>query len=393
MKKDGMEGGMEFGRNDGMWAGGNAKMRTCAGRRRGGRMRTAALAAALALLLTACGAPGEGMGISSSPMKNGTASYEPSAAYDSAQMEYGYDNLAAESVAEAAADYDSASGAVGNVQQVDNSAYYDERKLIRTVNLDVETKEFDQMLQSIEEQVERLGGYIESMNTYNGSRYARYESGRSSSLTVRIPKQQLSGFVNAVSEAGNVVSRSENVQDVTLSYVDLESRKKALMTEQERLQAILERAETLEDIITLEDRLSSVRYQLESMEAQLRTYDNKVDFSTVNLSIQEVKELTPVEEETVWERLTGGFTDSLTDVKDGLVDFFVWFVASIPYLVLWGAVIAAVVLVIRMIIRRNRRKKAAKLQNMQRMAAAANPAQNTPDAHGERNQQSQSEKK
>lgn len=332
------------------------------GKKRIYRRMAAGISMALLLGLTACGSSvGSGP---SAAYKNEMAMATADLSYESEQVEYGYDT----EPAAAAGSYSGGSNSMGNgAQKVDNSAYYDDRKLIRTVNLDVETKEFDQMLASIEEQVENLGGYIESMNTYNGSRYNRPESGRTSNLTARIPKQQLSGFVNAVSEAGNVISRSENVQDVTLSYVDLESRKKALMTEQDRLQAILERAETLEDIITLEDRLSTVRYQLESMEAQLRTYDNKVDFSTVNLTIQEVKELTPVEEEekTVWERMTEGFMDSLTNVRDGLVDFFVWFVSAIPYLAVWGVVIAVIVLMIRLMIRRSRKKKEAQLRNMQ----------------------------
>lgn len=347
------------------------------GKKRIYRRMAAGISMALLLGLTACGSSGGGMSASPSGYKNGMTMNLDSAGSDymSEQMEYGYD---AEPAA-AAESYSGGSNSAGNsLQKVDNSSYYDDRKLIRTVNLDVETKEFDQMLASIEEQVENLGGYIESMNTYNGSRYNRPESGRTSNLTARIPKQQLSGFVNAVSEAGNVISRSENVQDVTLSYVDLESRKKALLTEQDRLQAILERAETLEDIITLEDRLSTVRYQLESMEAQLRTYDNKVDFSTVNLTIKEVKELTPVEEEeeTVWERVAEGFMDSLTNVRDGLVDFFVWFVSAVPYLAVWGVVIALIVLIIRLMIRRSRKKKAAKLQNMQRTMPGSNPALN-----------------
>ena len=67
----------------------------------------------------------------------------------------------------------------------------------------------------------------------------------------------------------------------------------------------MEKAESIEDIITIEQRLSNVRYQIESMEAQLRTYDNKVDYSTVHLDVSEVKELTPVHEETLWERISG----------------------------------------------------------------------------------------
>mgnify|MGYP002226154573 CR=1 FL=1 len=85
---------------------------------------------------------------------------------------------------------------------------------------------------------------------------------------------------------------------MTLTYVDLQSHRDALQTEQERLLQLLEQAESIEDIITIEQRLSDVRYQLESMESQLRSYDNQVDYSTVYLYIDEVEVYTPVEEET-----------------------------------------------------------------------------------------------
>ena len=88
-------------------------------------------------------------------------------------------------------------------------------------------------------------------------------------------------------------------------------------TEQERLLQLLEQAESIEDIITIEQRLSDVRYQLESMESQLRSYDNQVDYSTVYLYIDEVEVYTPVEEETTWERISAGFMDSLKEYRRG----------------------------------------------------------------------------
>lgn len=351
----------------------------------------AGLGAALALSLTACGSANDksfAPGIS--------ASEQQEVSYSSESVNYGYDSVDMNtSAANGGAEFSGMDEgySVEPAEKADNSAYFDSRKLIRTVNLDVETQEFDGLLDALEAQVEQLGGYIESMNTYNGSRYSysnsysgsysNREAARNSNLTVRIPQKQLSGFVDAVSAAGNVVSRTENVEDVTLSYVDIESRKKALETELERLQSFLERAESLEDIITLEDRMSTVRYQLESMASQLRTYDNKVDFATVYLSIREVKELTPVEEETAWERLTGGFMESLENVKDGFVEFFIWIVVHIPYLAVWAVVILIIVVVIKLIIRRSRRKKAAKREAAQRAQAASAPAALNAPANGE----------
>lgn len=260
--------------------------------------------------------------------------------------------------------YDMADGKTEEVgDEAANSG--SERKLIRTVNLSVETREFDQVMDTLEKQVEALGGYIENMDTYNGSSYSGYRSSRNSSMTIRIPREQLDGFLNTVSEISNVVSRSENVEDVTLSYVDLESHRDALRTEQARLLELLERAESIEDIITIEERLSNVRYQLESMESQLRTYDNKVDYSTVYLNISEVQELTPIVEETTWERISGGFLESLKDIGNGLKEFCIRFIIHIPYIVVWVVIIAVIVIVIRLLHRRksrNRQKKATPVQ-------------------------------
>lgn len=218
-----------------------------------------------------------------------------------------------------------------------------ERKLIKTVDLNVETKAFDEVMSTLEKQVVAMGGYIENMETYNGSTYSGYRSERNASMTIRIPKDKLDAFLNTVSDICNVVRRSENVDDVTLAYVDTESRRNALRTEQERLLELLAVAQSIDEIIMIEDRLSDVRYELESMESQLRTYDNKVDYSTVYLYVDEVKELTPVSEETVWQRISGGFGESLKNIGNGFVEFVIWFVVNLPYLVMGAVLILAAV--------------------------------------------------
>ena len=219
------------------------------------------------------------------------------------------------------------------------------RKLITTANIDVETKEFDKLYNDIETYVRNAGGYLESINTYNGSRYNGQVVERHANLTVRIPAQSLDAFLEEIGNAGNITNRSQNVEDITLTYVDLEAHKKTLMDEQERLEEFLREAETIEDIIYIEDRLAGIRYQLESMESQLRTYDNKVNYSTVYLNINEVVEYTPVvyEEPTVWERMKEGFDDSIEDIKRGFQNFAVWFVSNVIYLAIFAIIIFAIV--------------------------------------------------
>ncbi len=235
----------------------------------------------------------------------------------------------------------------GASKKDESQAAQQERKLIKTVDMNVETKTFDATMAAVEDKVAELGGYIENLETYNGSSYSGYRSSRNANLTVRIPKQHLDTFLDTVAGVSNVVRRSESVEDVTLTYVDLESHRNVLQAEQKRLLELIEEAEVIEDIITIESRLSNVRYQIESMESQLRTYDNKVDYSTVYLNVDEVQELTPIVEETALERIASGFVDSLEDIRDGLTEFAIWFVVNIPYFILWIIVFVVVVVLIR----------------------------------------------
>ena len=141
------------------------------------------------------------------------------------------------------------------------------RKLIRNVDLWAETEDFEGLLRSIHEQVASLSGYVEQSDV-SGSSIQRDSrpSRRHASITARIPADQLDSFLQVVEDQANVTERSETATDVTLQYSDLESRKKTLTTEQERIWALLEKADTLEAVIALEERLSEIRYQLESME-------------------------------------------------------------------------------------------------------------------------------
>ena len=197
---------------------------------------------------------------------------------------------------------------------------------------------------------------IEYQYQYNGSKYSSYQGTRNAQLDIRIPAERLDEFVDTVGEQSNITNKVEQVEDVTLQYVDLESRKKALVTEQDRLLELLTQAEKVEDIIIIEQRLSEVRYELESMESQLRALLNQVDYSTVHLSIDEVRQYTPTEEESLFEKMKNGFVRSLYRIEADGEDVFIWFVSSIPYFVIWGVVIVVVIVLFK----RHRRKKKAK---------------------------------
>lgn len=278
--------------------------------------------------------------------------YVNSSASKSSYDDYEYETeyIDEEYTEEAVEEYDSSPDA----EMLDESA--SNRKLIRNVSMDVETEQFDELIGQIEEKTKALGGYIEDSYTYNGRSY-RSNDTKNANLTIRIPSVKLDEFLSAVSDQSNVTSKNENVTDVTLQYVDLESHKKALEAEQERLLEMIEQAETVEDMITIESRLSEVRYQLESQESQLRTFDNQIQYSTVYLNIAEVEKYTPVAERTFFEKISDGFTDNLAGVAEDMVNFVIWFISSLPYLVVWGIIIVIAVKLIGKGIRDKKERK------------------------------------
>lgn len=230
------------------------------------------------------------------------------------------------------------------------------RKLIRTIHIQAETEDLDSLQEEINSRISQLGGYIQSKNLHNGSAYASYRT-RSMSMTIRIPAEQADAFVSQLSSHSNIVSSSEDIDDVTLQYVDTESHVKALETEQAQLLELLDQAQNLSEILEIQSRLTQVRYELESYASRLRTLDNQITYSTIHLNVSEVKEYTPVEEETLWQRISGGFTKNLKRLGGDALDFFVWVLASSPYLVLWGCILGGALFLIRKAAKKRPRKE------------------------------------
>lgn len=251
--------------------------------------------------------------------------------------------------------YESGSGMTGDAASVPDV----NRKLIKTVYLDAETRDMDTLLSQLDDQVAAMGGYMEERNVRNGSSYSGSDY-RYANLTVRIPAAQLDAFVSKVEGLSNITSSNQSVEDITLQYVAVQSRVTALETEQTRLLELMEQAATMSDLLEIEARLTDVRYELESVASQMRVYDNQVDYATIHLAISQVRELTPPEPEGFFQRIGSGFVENLKDVGNGLVDLFVWLIVGIPYWVVLALVITAVILIVKKLPKRPRRNKKQK---------------------------------
>lgn len=230
------------------------------------------------------------------------------------------------------------------------------RMLIRNASFEIETKNYQDTVSKIEDTVKRFGGYIEALNENDRGRseYAR----RYANYVLRIPADSLDSFMTEISDNFTVISRSIEVEDITDAYIDTESRMNALKTEQETLLGLLEKAQSLSDVLEIQDRLAQVRGDIESYEAILKSYDSQIGYSSVTVSVDEVEVETDVSD-SFWGEAGSRISKGFSNVGYGLRSFAIWIIGAVPYWILLAAA-AAVVIIVRLCIKKRRKNKGQK---------------------------------
>lgn len=165
------------------------------------------------------------------------------------------------------------------------------QKIIYTGDINLETTAFDETVKAVAALAEVKGGYLESSTVGGGSRGYRWAD-----YTVRVPSAQFQGFLDQAGELAHVTWRNTNLENITETYYDTAGRLKTQQIKLERLQKLLAQAENMEDIITIESAISDTELEIERLTGTLRQYDALVDYATVYLSLQEVYQLSNVEE-------------------------------------------------------------------------------------------------
>lgn len=220
-----------------------------------------------------------------------------------------------------------------------------ERKIIRNVSLSISTEAFPGTLENIKTACESSGGWIESIS----------ESGepgvRRAWMTLRVPADKLDSFLESAGNAGRVTDRSESAQDVTDSYYDTQTRLASQQTLLNRLHELVSIAETLEDILALENQIADTQYQIDRLQESLLRTDRQVDYATVDISLRET---TPADQAADTElnfgqRIIAAFRTGGEVFAVFLENAAIWLVSAIPF----TAVVAVIWLLWRII----RRKK------------------------------------
>jgi len=320
------------------------------------KSKRAALALILALVFTLEAGCGSG------------ASKYNSTAFD------GYASDSYYEAAEEAAAYDwdesaisGASNSTVEAKVEEDDVEVSDQKMIITWDISISTEKYDDTMAALRKSVAEAGGYLE--NEYEGTYGA---SNRYANFTIRIPVKNAENWVNQANTYGTITSKSKSQRNVTLEYVDMESRIKALRTEQESLLAILEKAETVEDIITVQSELTNVNYQIESYESQLRSLANQVNYSTISVNIDEVSREVPVEK-TFGQEIQERFLDSLDDVIEFGRNLVIFLLGDSLKIIIWIIVIVIAVKIFKKLNKNGKAKreerKAAKVAQKEAKAA------------------------
>ena len=271
-----------------------------------------------------------------------STSSAPSAAYDRVSTETAYPAEAPEE------DYGGFAVAGGTQLETGSGAAPEgsPEKLIYSASATVETTEFDRTIEKLSALVEQYGGFVES-SSINGSNYYTqsrgYSSERYASYVIRVPSGKFSALMGSLSTLGNVPYSHTYTENITAQYYDTDARLTAYQTQEARLLEMMEAAETVEDLIAIEEKLTELRYQIESLQSTLKNWDRQVAYSTLDLEVQEVIEYTPESRMSYGQELALALTNGLRRTGEFFKDLLLAIVGALPALVILAVVLAILI--------------------------------------------------
>jgi hypothetical protein len=235
------------------------------------------------------------------------------------------------------------------------------RKVVYNGTIEANTKEFDKDYDMVMSQLRTVGGYVESSNIEGSKPEDREDGGRTAQMVLRVPNDKFDTFITMLKGVGQNLQTNISGQDISLQYYDKETQLTMLQNRKTRLEEMLKNpAYTLDSIVALEKELSDVAYQIQMLETDIRTYDSLVDFSTVNIMLYEVLEITAITpaKEGLGTRISNGFYSVLNVLANIGEALAIFFVSGSPVIV---PIVGIIILIIILRKRSNRKRGPNKL--------------------------------
>lgn len=223
-----------------------------------------------------------------------------------------------------------------------------EEKLVYYCDLEIETLDYAGTIKSIKEAISQYNGVIQSESETDSSYNWYYEDYRKTSGTmrnyieIRVPSASFESFVSALDGVGKITSKSTSIDNISQQYYDTTTQIEALQIQEKNLLSMLEQCETIEDMITVQDRLTTVQYDLNRLRTNKRYMDVDVAYSYVNINIEEVMEYhydeEPIKTNTFVDRLTNTIKSTGKGFLTFLEMLLFLIIRLIPYLLIVGII-------------------------------------------------------
>ncbi|MCG1026165.1 MULTISPECIES: DUF4349 domain-containing protein [Dehalobacter] len=198
------------------------------------------------------------------------------------------------------------------------SAAYDfsRQKIIYSLDVFMKADDVAAAAKAIEEKTEALGGYIAESTRSN------YDNSVTAFLSLRIPAKQFQTFQDSIPQFGTIVNQHQYTEDVSTAYFDTETRLRSWEAQEQRYLEILQKANSVEDILKIENSLATVRQEIESLKGQLKYYDNRVEYSQFTINIEQARNDLTVN--NPWQPIS--LKNTLIAVKNALIKTvsFLW---------------------------------------------------------------------
>jgi hypothetical protein len=224
------------------------------------------------------------------------------------------------------------------------------------LQIEVETGKFQSAFEQALLIADRYGGYIISSGSQASGEEGSMKSG---TIAVRVPAASFSRALNDADKVGNVKNRQIQTQDVTEEYVDLQARITNSQAHVKALLDLLARAKTVDEILQVQQVLTSAQQQLEELQGRLRFLDEHTSYSTITMAIYETGVVvTPVGE---WG-ITKAFNDALHNLVKAMNSIVRGLGVMIPVLVLLAIIAYIVYRIVRASTRHRREREQARYQ-------------------------------
>lgn len=209
-----------------------------------------------------------------------------------------------------------------------------EMKIVKTGTISTQTENYDNFLNDLTTEINSIGGFLESNNT---EVYQIYENKKLmyGNLKIRVPQENFYGIIDYLENNTEVRRKNINETDLTKEYYEKDNRVKNLEVQEQNLRKLFDKANTVEEMLQIENELRRIRTEIDSINISLSDIDDRASMSTINLEVEEVlaASLSLKTGKGVWERSRDGFINTVNEIIRALENFVVRIVSSSPVLI------------------------------------------------------------